>query len=408
MRKTLTVTTALVVGVFAAASLVSAPAAFAQAKPSVSKAVAKPLKAAQDAIGKKNWAEAIARLKEAEAVPGRTAYDTYALNELAAYAYGRAGNYGEAARAIEATLNSGFVAPADVGPKVESLAKISYQQKDYPKAIEYGNRALKGGNRDEDLYTIVGQSYYLRGDYKGTLKFMNDYVDDIEKRGGKPKEQSLQIIMSSCLKLEDDSCTTRALERLVADYPKPEYWQNITYSMLRAPDNSERVMLNTYRLAADVGALKRPDDYTEMAQLAIEQGSPGEAVAILNKAFERNVFTEQRDKDRNQRLLDSAKKQAAADQASLAKIEKEAKTGDAQVGLGKAYLSYGQYDQAIIALQGGIAKGGLRNLEEAQLMLGIAQMRAGRKDEAIKTFRSVKGDEKYARLGNLWALHASG
>jgi hypothetical protein len=54
----------------------------------------------------------------------------------------------------------------------------------------------------------------------------------------------------------------------------------------------------------------------------------------------------------------------------------------------------------------GIAKGGLRNDTEAHLLLGIAQLKGGHKDDAIKTFKGVKGDPQLERLANLWALHA--
>ena len=48
----------------------------------------------------------------------------------------------------------------------------------------------------------------------------------------------------------------------------------------------------------DVDVLKRAGDYTEMAQLALEQGSPGEAQHVLEKGFQKGVFTDQRVKDR--------------------------------------------------------------------------------------------------------------
>ena len=48
----------------------------------------------------------------------------------------------------------------------------------------------------------------------------------------------------------------------------------------------------------------------------------------------------------------------------------------------------------------------VRTEPEARLLLGIAQLEAGKKDDAVKTFRSVKGDKNYERLANLWSLHA--
>jgi TolA-binding protein len=146
-----------------------------------------------------------------------------------------------------------------------------------------------------------------------------------------------------------------------------------------------------------------------MAQLAMEQGSPGEAQHILEKGFTKGVFNEPRLKDKNQRLLDAAKKAAAADVATLPKIEKDADaapTGDKDVGVGFAYLGYQQYDKATDLLSKGITKGGVKSEPEAHLLLGIAQLKAGHKDDAVKSFKAVKGDPALERLANLWSLHA--
>ena len=40
------------------------------------------------------------------------------------------------------------------------------------------------------------------------------------------------------------------------------------------------------------------------------------------------------------------------------------------------------------------------------LLLGIAQLKDGKKDDAVKTFKSVKGDPTIERIANLWSLHA--
>lgn len=391
-----------------------APVAIAQDKkeepPKVSKAAAKPLKAAQEAMQAKKYDEALAKLKEVQGLSGLAPYDTHLMNEMFGFVYVRTGNYAEAAKALEAGLNSGFLDPSEAPQRVKALAQVNYQIKNYDKAIEFGNRAIKDGNADDDMYTLVSQAYYIKGDYKGALKFIDGYVDTQVKAGKTPKEQPLQLIMSSCVKLDDQECTTKALERMVAYYPKPEYWQNLLYSMFQSQaTGNDKGLLNVYRLASEVDVLKRPEDYTEMAQLAIESGSPGEAVRILEKGFAKSVFTEQRDKDRNQRLLDSAKKQSATDQASLSKIEKDtatAKTGDKDVSLGLAYLSYEQYPKAVEALNRGLTKGGVRNEGEARLLLGIAQLKSGNKDEAAKAFQQVKGNPTLERLANLWTLHA--
>ena len=52
----------------------------AVAQQTVSAKVGVPLKAAQGAIQKKNWNGALAKIKEAQAVQPRTAYDDYMIN----------------------------------------------------------------------------------------------------------------------------------------------------------------------------------------------------------------------------------------------------------------------------------------------------------------------------------------
>src|SRR6185312_2608028 len=278
------------------------------------------------------------------------------------------------------------------------------------RAIEYGNKAVQGGFADDDMNIIVGQSYYLKGDWKGTLKFEQGLVASDIKAGKTPKDQSLQLVLSSCVKLEDGDCTTKALEKLVAYYPKPEYWKQLLYTIAqtKAANQSDRATLQLYRLMAEVDVLQRPEDYTEMANLAIEQGSPGEAEHVLEKGFDKGVFTDPKVKERNQRLLESAKKTATSDQASLAKSEQEAKsaaTGDKAVGVGFAYMGYQQYDKATDLLSQGLAKG-VKNEASARLLLGIAELKAGKKDDAVKAFQAVKGDPMLERLANLWSLHA--
>jgi len=158
-----------------------------------------------------------------------------------------------------------------------------------------------------------------------------------------------------------------------------------------------------------VVALKKHEANTEMAQLALDAGSPGEAQSILEKGFEKKVFPDARAQAKNKRLLDSAKHRAAADLAALPKMDKDAaadKNGAKDVAVGLAYLGYHQYDKAVTALSRGLSKPGVHNEAEARLLLGIAELEAGKKDEAVKSFKAVKGDPKLERLANLWNLHA--
>src|SRR5215472_3059652 len=403
---------ALILGAAVAVLTSLAPATSNAAEekgPKNSPALAKPLSEANAALKAKNYSDAITKLKAAEAMSGKTPADQYIIDEMMSFAYIKTQNYPEAAKYMEAKLDSGLTPQSEQPTLVKQLATINYQNKNYDKAIDFGNRAIKGGYADDQIKTIVGQSYYLKGDWKNTLKFEEDIVNTQIKAGQTPTNESLSLIYSACTKLQDEACQTQAVEKMVTYYPKPETWAQLLYGIRKDTSGNETNLFQTYRLMLDTDVMKDPSDYTEMAALALDQGSPGDAQTVLEKAQAKSVFTDQRSKDRAQRLLESAKKRATADQAGLPKLEKEAdaaSTGVKNLAVGRAYLGYAQYDKAADELSKGLAKGGVKNEADARLTLGIAQLKGSHKDDALKTFKAVKGDPALERLANLWGLHA--
>ena len=286
---------------------------------------------------------------------------------------------------------------------------INYQQKDYDKAVQYGEKARAAGDTSPETSLTIAQSYYLAGKYKEAQTGMEAIVARDEQAGRKPSEKSLSLIWSTAIKTKDDAAASRAVEKLILYYPKPDYWSNAMAGVLQNKTNDDRLLLMTYRLMLQVGILKKGSDYTEMAQIALDQGNPGEAQAVLEQAFAKNLYTDAHDKERSQRLLDKVRKSAAEDRATIAKQEKEATaapSGDALVQVGAAYLGYGQPDKAVAAITAGISKNNLKHSDEAYMLLGIAQERNKNNAEAVRAFNRANSDPKYAQLAKLWALEA--
>lgn len=106
--------------------------------------------------------------------------------------------------------------------------------------------------------------------------------------------------------------------------------------------------------------------------------------------------------------LESAKRSADKERATLAKAPATlaaAKTGDEMVAVGKLYFSAGQYAQSADALRKGIARGGVADLDAANMLLGIALVRQGKHAEAAKAFDAIK-NPTFAEIGRLWKLRA--
>src|SRR6185312_8290548 len=112
----------------------------------------------------KKYSEALAKLKDAENNPKKSPYDQHVINELSAFAYAKTGNAAEAAKANEALVNDSYTPQSEVQQRVKAVVASAYTAKNYDKAIEYGNRAVKGNFADEEIRDVIAQSYYLKGD----------------------------------------------------------------------------------------------------------------------------------------------------------------------------------------------------------------------------------------------------
>jgi len=380
----------------------------------ISKQIAKPMKAAMEAQTARKWNEVLTKVKEAEAVPGaKSGFDQYYMAEIRGYAFHNLRQDADAARELEAALNSPCMPEAKKLDRYKSLVGLYSALRNYPKAIDYGNRALKL-TRDPEMQVAVAQAYYQSGNNKEAARLMNELLE----RGGVPKEQQLLLVVSACQKVNDNNCVSRAFEKLVVNYPKPDYWSNLMVA-LKNSNLNDLQQLNVMRLGVHVKVLKRPDEYKEMAQLGIEEKLACESQSVLETGFANKVFVEKRDVDVNTRLLAAAKKECTADKAALPQNEvtaKAATSGDALVKVGAQYLAAGDPAKAVSAIQAGITKGNLsagdpaneaQRSDEAYILLGIAQLRSNNKVEAAKAFKTVKKDPTMVRIAKLWVLNAT-
>ncbi|HLA73413.1 MAG TPA: hypothetical protein VK624_18030 [Steroidobacteraceae bacterium] len=381
----------------------------------ISKQIAKPMAAAQEAMKAKRWQDVLAKTREAESTPGaKTQTDLYWMSEFRGYAYHSLKQDSEAVRELEAGLNSPCMPEAKKLERYKSILGIYSALRNYPKVIDYGNRALKV-SKDPDLQVAVAQAYYQSGNNKDAVRVMNEMLAGLEGSGRVPKEQQLLLVQAACSKAGNNACVAQVFEKLVVHYPKPEYWQNLMVAINKT-DTDDVQKLNVMRLAVYVNVLNQGEQYKEMAQLALENKLAGEAQSVLEQGFTKNVFTEQRLKDVNTRLLAAAKKEAAADKAALPQNEAAARTaatGDADVKVGAQYLGFGDAAKATEALQRGIKKGSLakgdpmqkQRTDEASMLLGIAYLRNNNKSEAAKAFKAVKEDPTMVRIAKLWLLN---
>ena len=378
--------------------------AAAAKKPALSAGVLKPLKAAQDAMNAKNWEEAYTQIQEALTVEGRTAFDDYQINEFLWFVQYQRKQLADSATALEAAVNSGFVPPEQLNQKYKLLLQLNLMGQNFAKAVEYGNKYVAANPADAEATLQLAQGMYFNKDYAGAKALAEKQV----AAGGKPSEDILKLLLRSNVELKNDAGSINTLELLVRHYPAQKYWEDLVNNQLfRTRD--ERALRQLYRLMADTNTLDKGEEYSEMGNLLITGGYPAEARKILEQGMAMGVFAGDA-KNRAQGDLDRAKGLAATDAKDVPNAEKAiaaAKTGNSIIATGKLLFSAGEYARAAEAFKQGLAKGGVTDLDDANMLLGIALFRSGKAAEAAAPFSTIK-DAKMAEVARLWKLKLEG
>jgi tetratricopeptide (TPR) repeat protein len=415
----------------------------------VSSKIGKPLTEAQQAGQGKQWDQALLKIREADAFAEKTAFDQFKINEMYAWVYVSQKKYGQAAEIYEKMLGSGFLSAGQVDQYTKQIAQMYMQVKNNPKALEYLQRWLKAHPNDTDMTAILGQLHYQSGNLRAAMDTFADLVKGAERNGTRPKEDWLKLMYGISYKLHQnaghagrtdsegvpvggmggeggppggmgggengpgrpglDRRTLDVVEKLVRYYPSPTYWEALLLGLKqeRIPDPA-RFQLDRLMLA--VGTMKSPNEFVELAQLANNFGYPGEALSALEAGFSKGILGTGPGKSSEERLKATIEKAAEADKASLPALDKKARaaaTGHDDATLGEVYMGYGQYPQAIEALERGLKKGSLKKPDHAQLALGISYLRNSQMDKAKSAFKQVPEEGPLGRIADLWSLYAS-
>ncbi|KYC28971.1 conserved exported protein of unknown function [Sterolibacterium denitrificans] len=373
--------------------------------------ISKPLVAAQDLIKAKKYREALAKIRDADAVAGKTPHETLTIERMRLAAANEAGDADSAAKAVNALLASGKLSASEKHNFIQAVAVAYYRNKNYAQAIDWAQRYFKEGGRDGQMRTLQVQSYYLNGDYANAARQLSADIAAEEKAGGRPGVDSLQMLASCYLQLNDMTGYVTALEKLVTWHPKPEYWADLLHRLQRKSGFADRLALDLARLKFVSDNLGGTGDYMEMAQLALQAGYPAEARKIVDAGYAKNLLGTgpAAEVNRHKRLRDLVNKQLAEDQKNLAQGERQAnaaKDGTGLVNIGYNLVLNGQFDKGLGMMEQGLAKGGLKRPEDAKLHLGHAYLLAGQKDKAVQTLQTVQGTDGTADLARLWILQA--
>ena len=351
----------------------------------------------------KKYGEVTAMLDQADAMPNKSSYEQYFINRMRlAVALGM-DDKPKLIAMLESAIASGRLEKDEKAKFTQALAGYYQEQKNWPKTIEnlqkYGE--LSG---DAKVPRQIMAVRFESGDYKGVQTDLLKKLEEGIKNNQPMTREELHMLADASHRLKDKNNYLVALEGLVRWHPRDRYWSDMLYRTRGKENYNIRFSSDIVRLQKVATTKMEEQDYIELAEVDQLEGQFIEGKAVLDAGIANGAVTQNAKVKKLKAELD---KQAADDMKNIASSEssaRKAKNGTGLVNLGYAFVTMGQYDKGLGLIQEGIAKGGLKNADDAKLRLGYSYAMAGKKEEAIKILETVQGADGRADLARYWIL----
>ncbi|MBU6258481.1 MAG: hypothetical protein KGL18_11435 [Burkholderiales bacterium] len=384
-----------------------APAPAASAPLTLRAEVGKPLLEAQALLKDKKYTEALAKIKEAEAVPNLTPYEKMVSERMHGVAASGVGDHAAAVAAFDAAIASGLLKPDEESTLTDAIAREAFNAKNFKRSAEAANREIELGGKDALMHELRIKAYYLASDYAAVVRYARPEFDAAEAAGHPANESMLRVLASSYNKVGDQAGYAHALELLLARYPNSDYWLDRLARLANQTGFADPLMLDVYRLKAATGTMTDTDDFVQAAQRALAVGLPIEARTFIEAGYKAGKLGIGAGAANEKKLRDSIAQTAAEDEKALRGGAGGGRKSQSQFDTGQEMVMAGQFGPGIAAMEQALAQGGLKQPDWARLHLGEAYLASGNQAKAVETFKTVTGTDGAADLARLWAIHAA-
>jgi len=365
--------------------------------PKLTQGVARALQDAQKAGNAKDYPTALAAIDKARQVSSPTPYDTLMINRFAMGIHVGMNDLAAADVDAEAAadVDASQIPDADKANVYKPALQLAMNAKHYDKAIKYAKlyMATTPPPTGADM-ALATQALYLGGDYAGATAIAQKNVDAAVAAGQKPQRQDLDIILASQVKQKDEAGAEKTLEQLVANYNMPDDWNQIMGVALTTRGMRDVDYVYMGRLMFLQGGKLRPEDASLVGSTASRLGFLGEAAQAQKLGG--TGFSDPGPK------IDADKKTFAQQVAAGAK-----QNGTYNVKTAEAAYGYGMFADAEALAKAAKAKGGVQDVTEPDMVLGMAQAAQGKYADAAQTFASInQPNPASARVVRLWTYFA--
>jgi tetratricopeptide (TPR) repeat protein len=321
----------------------------------------------------------------------------YRLRGFIAYS---AGDADEAIEAFRNVLAQEMLVPREEARVRFNIAQLYAGQQKWPEAITALHDWFRYTEHVDPLaYYLLAIAHFQRDELDAAIANVKRAVDLTDE----PKESWLQLLAALYIQSENYAEAAPVLEELVLRFPKKLYW--VQLSLIYGALENYRHSLAVQQVAYLNGLLEEDKELRRLARGYLFADLPYPAAKVLEKGLEDGSI--EGDAESWELLANSwiAAREYDRSVEPLRRAAELAEDGNLYVRLGQVYLQREEWSEAVPMFEKAIDKGGLDELGEVLLLLGIATYNLGDVDPARGYFVRAREREATRQQAENWLKH---
>ena len=328
-------------------------------------------------------------------------YETAQIWNLQAYTYYLMEDYKKSIAAYENVLRQPELPEALQQSTLKTLAQLHFTVEDYQKALETINRLMAAiAEPAPDIFMLQGQAYFQMGEFEKALGPIKTAIEMYRDQGNVPKENWLLLLRVIYWEMKDFPNMLIVIQELIQEYPKDTYVLTLAGVYSELGDTKKQLALT--EALYEKGYINGKQHAVNLANLYLLHGMPYKAAVLLQEEIAAGNVEED---TRNLRLLSQAWYSARNDKKAIPPLVKAAAMGeDAELymRLTQSYLNLEMWNEAAEAAKSGLAEGGLKRKDTANIMYGMALFNQKKLEQARRAFQAAGQDNRSKRAAQQW------
>ena len=370
----------------------------------MSQAVYEKLTEIQEMIEAKDFASAQRLIDDLKGKKGLSEYELAQVYNISGYSYYLQERYDDAIRSYDQMLAQPNLPEALTLSTLKTKAQLQFTQSDYEGALVTVRELLKAVTEPSaDVLMLEGQALFQLARYDEALTPIKAAIDLYRSQGQIPKENWLLLLRVIYFEQKDYEAMIDVVRELLVYYPKDTYILTLAGIYSELGDTKKQLALT--EVLYEKGLISTASNVTNLANLYLLHGLPYKAAVVLEKEINDNIVDAN---ERSLRLLSQAWYQAREDEKAIPPLKRAAEMsedGELYVRLAQAYINLEQWGEAATAVQQALKIGGLKRVDTANIMLGMALFNQKRLEQARRAFASAAQYDRSKRAASQWIAY---